>query len=371
MNDGQRIEAAIVALAGVHSMCELYGARHAATLRQADEAARLLESLRGKQTEVTACLMPGKFVMGSVSHVATFPGAIAAIDRLIKLGATSVTIRQGVTMLAVISAAKSLCETSMNALHGLPVQFGQAGIEGGAPDEKRQTGEPAFSACSEQRDAIRSAWGDIREGDGDQVAPLIGLASDIVAATQTGSGTILPMARLADYDEYTFSHTVNVGLLASALAAEAGFSPARIEEITVGALLHDIGKLHIPKEILCKEGPLDDAERAVVMEHPGSGAAMLFGAPGVPRVAAIIAFEHHMNLDGSGYPKRRRPWRISIASQVVHIADVFDAMCTHRPYRRAMDEAKALSIMTEDAGVAYDPQLFKVFVDSVVQRAVA
>ncbi|MCA9292448.1 MAG: HD-GYP domain-containing protein [Phycisphaerales bacterium] len=370
MSERATIESSLVALAGVVSLFELYGDRHAATLRQADDAARLLSTVRGASAQVRLFLMPGKVVCDQTSYVVTLPACESAILRLIELGATLITVRSDVTMLAVLDAVRTLRQgVPAGSNQAAPLQFGRTGVRENAESSADSGSESGAGVSVAQREAIDQAWRGIQLGDRTCLTPLLSMAGDIATAAHAGAGTILPMARLADYDEYTFSHTVNVGLLASALATEVGLSKQQVEDITVAALLHDIGKLQVPKLILNKEGPLDKDERSRVMRHPVDGAALLYGAPGVPRMAAIVAFEHHMNLDGTGYPIRRRRWRISAASEIVHIADVFDALRTHRPYRKAMELDKALGIMRSESGVAFDPELFKVFADSVVKRA--
>lgn len=368
MTDRALIESSVVALVGVASLCEIYGDRHAAVLRQANDVVPLLERLRAARAQVVVYLMPDKVVIDQVSHVVSTPGAIAAIDRLIALGATSISIRPGLSMLAVLEACSALSRRQLASAASAALQFGRTAIDGAGNAQSGAAPDCGWERPAGSSEAIQSAWQGVRLGQCDQIMPLIALASDIASTTTTRAGTVLPMARLADHDEYTFSHTVNVGLLASALAAEVGLSRQQVEDITVAALLHDIGKLQVPKSISSKEGPLNDAERARVMMHPVDGAALLYGAPGVPRVAAIVAFEHHMNLNGTGYPVRLKH-RVSCASEIVHIADVFDALRTHRPYRAAMSEDEALRILQADAGKAFDPELLNVFMNAVVKRA--
>lgn len=195
------------------------------------------------------------------------------------------------------------------------------------------------------------------------------LADRTIRVLRAGSAALLPLATLKRHDEYTLVHSINVGLLASALAQAVGVDGDRLRELTIGALLHDVGKTAIPLHFLNKPGALTPNERAIMQQHPAAGAALLAARSDVPDLAPIVAYEHHANLDGSGYPALPRAWRISLGSQVVHVADVFDALRTHRPYRPAMPPEQCLELMARGAGTHFDAQLYDVFARYVAERA--
>jgi putative nucleotidyltransferase with HDIG domain len=137
-------------------------------------------------------------------------------------------------------------------------------------------------------------------------------------------------------------------------------------EVLAAALLHDVGKRHTPLAILNKPGRLDDAERKKMEQHTVVGAAMLFERRGVPDVAPIVAYEHHANVDGTGYPRLRRNPKPHLASQIVHVADVFDALRTNRPYRAAMDDAAVRGILLQGAGNSFDASLLDLFLERII-----
>ncbi|MEL7474533.1 MAG: HD domain-containing phosphohydrolase, partial [Planctomycetota bacterium] len=184
----------------------------------------------------------------------------------------------------------------------------------------------------------------------------------------SAEGAVIPLARLKCHDEYTFTHSVNVGILASALGEAAGLYGDRLHDLTVSAFLHDIGKCGVEDTILKKPGRLSDEERQAMEVHPAFGAGLLLEQKDVPEIASIVAFEHHMRLDGNGYPHRKRPWKIHTVSQIVQIADVFDALRSDRPYRKAMTTADAVAVLHRLAGGAFDPELLRVFEQRVLAR---
>ncbi|MEM8783480.1 MAG: HD domain-containing phosphohydrolase [Planctomycetota bacterium] len=214
---------------------------------------------------------------------------------------------------------------------------------------------------------VASGGGD---GLGDDADALAHLVDQIAGAVRGGgAGAMLPMAELKRHDEYTFIHTVNVGIMAAGLAEAIGLNAAVVRDITISALLHDVGKKHTPVELLNKTGRLEDHELRVMRNHPIDGAKTLFETPGVPEIAPIIAYEHHIHRDGTGYPHVKPGYVPHLGSQITQLADVFDALRTHRPYRKAMPLPKVLEIMSENGGDKYDRQLLAVFFERVVVRS--
>lgn len=243
---------------------------------------------------------------------------------------------------------------------------------GAAPGHARLPDDPSRPRSRWGGDlaAIESAWSAIynQQGAGPSVDHLVGVVANICTVVGTERSLLLPLAELKTHDEYTFVHTINVGLTSACLAHEAGFTQQEVHDIAIAALLHDLGKRLVPSEILNKNGPLDERELKEIRRHPVEGARLIIEAGDIPPVAPIVAMEHHMNLDGTGYPKPPKRWKIHPASQVVHIADVFDALRTHRPYRKAMSLVEAVEMMSKHAGAWYDKELFAVFVHRVAHR---
>jgi HD-GYP domain-containing protein (c-di-GMP phosphodiesterase class II) len=243
---------------------------------------------------------------------------------------------------------------------------------GAAPGHARLPDDPSRPRSRWGHDivAIESAWSSIytHQGKSGGADHLVGVVANICTVVGTERSLLLPLAELKTHDEYTFVHTINVGLTAACLAHEAGFTQQEVHDIAISALLHDLGKKLVPSEILNKNGPLDERELREVRRHPVEGARLIIEAGDLPTVASIVAIEHHMNLDGTGYPAAPRRWQIHPASQVVHIADVFDALRTHRPYRRAMSLVEAVETMSKHSGVWFDKELFSVFVHRVAHR---
>jgi HD-GYP domain-containing protein (c-di-GMP phosphodiesterase class II) len=199
-----------------------------------------------------------------------------------------------------------------------------------------------------------------------------GLLGDVVSslshAVVDSAGALLPLAPLKRHDEYTFTHIINVAILTMALGEAMGFDTNATHELGIAALLHDVGKMAVPLEVLTKNGRFTDEEFRAIQVHPVEGARILLRTPGVPWVTIIVAFEHHVRYDGGGYPRVPKGWKLNLASRITQIADVFDALRTHRPYRPGMPLDKIVGIMKSDAGTFFDPDMLDIFFDAVVAR---
>lgn len=180
-----------------------------------------------------------------------------------------------------------------------------------------------------------------------------------------GGSSLTMLASLKSFDEYTFTHAVNVCILTMSLAESLGFSGSHLRDIGTAAVLHDIGKTLISEEILLKKGPLDSDERAVMENHPLQGARQLMKVKGLPKLALTVALEHHIKYDGSGYPHVKGPWQTNIVSQMISIADVFDALRTKRPYREAVPPDEVERILRLGSGVSFNPFLLERFLEGI------
>ena len=174
---------------------------------------------------------------------------------------------------------------------------------------------------------------------------------------------LLLLLTLREFDEYTTTHSLNVSVLTMALAEAMGMGARDVRAFGVAGLLHDLGKTRIPIEILNKPGKLSDEERSVMQSHTVEGARLILTSDRELDLAAAVAFEHHIMIDGGGYPRRRIERKCHCASALVHVCDVYDALRTHRPYRAAWETPAVLEYIERGAGTDFDPDIARVFVD--------
>jgi len=192
---------------------------------------------------------------------------------------------------------------------------------------------------------------------------------NIVDLMKHDEPAMLGFTTLRCHDQYTQKHSVNVALLSIALANRAGYPKVELADLGLAALFHDMGKAAIPLEVLNKPGEFTEDEWAAMRSHPTEGVlslAQLRGIVNLPSRMAAASFEHHMNLDYSGYPKLKTPWKLSLTGRILMIADCYDAMTSSRVYRREpMSPAKVLNIMFQKSGKSFDATLLKLFVTCV------
>jgi HD-GYP domain-containing protein (c-di-GMP phosphodiesterase class II) len=172
---------------------------------------------------------------------------------------------------------------------------------------------------------------------------------------------ILAISPLKAVDEYTFTHATNVCILNLAQAMALGIDGQLLHEIGIAAMLHDMGKLFIPEEILTKPGKLDEKEWELMRLHPVRGAQYLLSTPGVPQLAVITAFEHHLHFNLAGYPKVHKGWEQHLCSQMTAVSDFFDALRSIRSYRASVGYDEVATMMLELSGNQLNPLLVKNF----------
>lgn len=183
---------------------------------------------------------------------------------------------------------------------------------------------------------------------------------ELVENEQQNASSILLLNSLKSYDDYTFSHSVNVAVIAAAIAKRADFSESEIDEITLAGLLHDIGKVYVPRDIIHKTGRLTPHEWQYMKMHPVDGERIL-REEGVGETARRVAYEHHIRYDFRGYPTVRDGYRMLEASHVVRVADSYDALTTKRPYRKQISPYEAIKLMVSLRGEEFHPHYLDVF----------
>jgi putative nucleotidyltransferase with HDIG domain len=212
-----------------------------------------------------------------------------------------------------------------------------------------------------EADALGWIEAELRSGSRLHLAEAETVVSTLMQAMYTDHAMLLPLSRLKDFDQYTTTHALNVSVLAMALAEELQLSAAQVRGFGISGLLHDLGKIRIPKEILTKPGALTESERAVMHSHTVEGAKLILEHDADLDLAAIVAYEHHRRTDGGGYPAMKIERRCHDASDLVHVCDVYDALRTHRPYRDAWPHERVMAYLAEGAGSEFDPGMVRAF----------
>jgi putative nucleotidyltransferase with HDIG domain len=248
------------------------------------------------------------------------------------------------------------------------IRFGAVGLQG------RDADAPAAAVpvplpettldltLGEEAETFKWLQSEVLSGAGVPLLEAEAVVRSLSVAMHGDSRIVLPLLKLKEFDQYTTTHSLNVAVLAMGLAESLGCRPKEIRAIGVAGLLHDIGKIRIPLEVLTKPGKLNEEERAIMNAHPIDGARVIMQSEEDLGMAAAVAYEHHVMLDGGGYPVMHYKRDCAMASRLVHVCDVYDALSTKRPYRDAWPSEKTMSYLEERAGLEFDPELVAAFV---------
>lgn len=243
------------------------------------------------------------------------------------------------------------------------IRFGMVSIRGAAADIAVEVAESSSVPYTLDDEIETVTWihSEVEQTETLPLAEANAVVRSLSLAMHSQSRMLMPLLQLKNYDQYTTTHATNVSVLAMALAEYIGLAARDVREFGVAGLLHDLGKVRVPKEILTKRGALTEQELAILRRHPVDGARLILAREQKLDLAATVAYEHHIMLNGHGYPRFRYQREAHFASRLVHVCDVFDALCTARPYRDAWATEMALAYLEERSGVDFDPQLAEPF----------
>jgi len=207
----------------------------------------------------------------------------------------------------------------------------------------------------------RSFLDGVRRGCGIDAREIKTMVSECVRCIMRCPDTLLWLGKMHQHEEDTAAHSLNTSLLAIAFGRYLGAAEEDLNRLGVAGLLHDIGKMHIPPELLYKAGPLDADEFSVMQRHTQQGHDILRDHGGTFHGAMDVAYSHHENLDGSGYPRRITSADISSFTRIVMLCDVYDAITSDRIYRKGSSPQKALRFISDQTGIKFDPRLARQF----------
>jgi len=235
------------------------------------------------------------------------------------------------------------------------------------PQERVSLGsemERAAQLVNRSRGAVTALFGEARLGkavDSEQCLPLV---EEVASSVARNPSALISLARLKTKDDYTYMHSVAVCALMVSLAQQLGMDDAQVREAGLAGLLHDVGKMMMPLDVLNKPGQLTEAEFGVMRSHPMRGYQLLKEGGSVPESALDVCLHHHEKVDGTGYPHKLKGEEISLLARMGAVCDVYDAITSVRPYKSAWDPAGSIQRMAQWQG-QFDPQVFKAFVKTV------
>ncbi len=352
----------------------LYGEEHPAYRRAAEAAFRQMKDLQSAEgIQLDFSLLDGEVVFRDrvVHELRTWDWttrfAEAGVQRIEVTGDVDTeAFEEFLEQLGGRLAGRPFDSSSVRHEGSRSIRFGHVAVQ------RDQTLTPTAAAASapsyglrEECQAIHWVHDEVTRSGRLPLLEAEVIVQSLSIAMHSERASVLPLLQLKEFDQYTTTHSMNVAVLAMALAETLELGSAQVRAVGVAGLLHDLGKVRVAKEVLLKPGKLTESERAEIQRHPVEGARILLAGDQPLDLAAVVAYEHHLMLDGSGYPCRHTPRDTHYGSRMVHVCDVYDALRTKRPYRDAWDSEKALQYIEERAGLEFDPALASAFVGMI------
>lgn len=223
----------------------------------------------------------------------------------------------------------------------------------------------AKSAYSDARNLTREFMDDVRLGKGIDIQTVERTVSECVQSILRNPDAMLWMSKIRNKDEYTAEHSLNVGLLAISFGRHLGVSEDDLNKLGVAGMLHDVGKMRTPLEVLNKEGQLNEQEFHIIKAHATHGRDILMSQSKVHHSAIDVAFGHHEALDGTGYPRKIKASGITEITRIITLCDVFDAITSDRVYKNGQSSLSAMKILHKNRKTKFDDGLVTQFIDCI------
>jgi putative nucleotidyltransferase with HDIG domain len=347
---------------------QLYAADHPLLARNVDGLVAALKSLHENASSIPVGIVGNELVVSDTPMARTSAGMTELIKRLRDNRIERIAFEQGVTAAEIsafihaVAALGTKADTGDRALQSAHIRVGR--ITG---EDKRSGGIASDMAAIRQlySNAVQqaeTAWESAAtEGVPDMPAALQTVEGLADAVTQNRTA-LMALTAMRNYDNYTFTHMVNVSILTMGQARALGIDGKLLREFGLSALMHDIGKVRTPKEILNKPDKLTDDEFSIMRKHTVDGAEILRRTPEMPILAPVVAFEHHLRMDGSGYPFGVKRQSLNVATMLCSISDVYDAMRSQRAYQQAFPTDRILAVLKRNDGTQFDQNLVRRFV---------
>lgn len=365
----------VTCLNGAASNTRLYAADHPQVRRYLERAYDQLQQVLQAQSTLTFLIVEDEVIIGNRAATAKTP-QLEQFVQLLKQGAIErLTFTSGVTIQELTQLVGDLTSFRREVVRSTPkIKLGRVVVQSASgadlPDaslspESRQRLAALADFRQRSLDKIKEAYHRIRGAHEISPAGLGEMVQGFLQGMLRNVNPLRMLASLKSSDEYTFTHAVNVCILTMAQAEALGIEGSLLHDIGVAASMHDAGKMFISDDVLNKPDKLTSDEWLHMRTHSAQGAQYVLRLSGIPKLAFLAALEHHIRYDGSGYPDLGKAWRPNLVSQMIAIADVFDAMRSRRPYKEPKPDALIVKILQQESGSTFNPHLVRNFLQLI------
>jgi len=348
---------------------ELYPPKHPSLIRAGEKAVENLRSVLFEKGSSYIAIKEGLIAFNGIPiYSIQSAKVLGRILATIKIG--GIEFKRGISSEEIIkffSLLSTLKSSGDQAVKDIEKSLQTLNIKHISvyPEEVEDIKERAKKAYRDAKKTVIEIMNEARLGrisGGANAVRIIGEFNNILVKNKN---ILLGMVMIQHFDEYTFSHCVNVGIIAMAVGKTLNLSNEDVMKIGLGGFMHDIGKVHTPKNIILKPAPLTPEEWVIMQRHPIDGAQMVQEMEEIPKVVSLYVYQHHVGYDLSGYPKLKSGEKQLMEANLVQIADTYDSMTTQRPYQKRFDPKEAIDIMRRKVGKAFNEELFDAFVNTL------
>lgn len=361
----------IINLTAAFNSLQLYAKEHPQTKNYIQKAFIELEKILSERYEVTIILVGNDVVVSNRRLVSQKGHLTKFVSVLRHKNVERITFTTGIDIpdftrftMDLASKENQMVESSPNIKVGkveLRVKAKSTDKPKELDDQTQERLHDIGKLRDQSEDEIRSLYEIAKTSKPIHFQNVEKIITAFINGMMQGLNPLGLLSSLKSNDEYTFTHVINVCILTMSQAKALGFKGSELHKIGIASVLHDSGKLFIPEEILNKPEGLTSEERHIIETHTVRGAEYIMGLDGIPKLAVIGALEHHIHFDGTGYPNLGRTWKPNIVSQMITIADMFDAMRSRRVYMEPKPHDLIIKILKEDTGTKLNPLLVKNF----------
>lgn len=348
--------------------CRLYTADHPQVTRHLDLAEKALQAALEEKKQLTFIIVDDEVVVDSRPLSTKSPHPAQFSRMLRQNGIERITFTQVLTRDQLDELIRNLADAEKAVLRSSPgIRLGKVQVRSAAdtrgflhPDVLEKLYQLDLLG-DKPWDEMRALFDQIKNARKSPQKELDQVIRRFIQGMLLNINPLDLLSALKTSDEYTYTHAINVCLLTLAQAEKLGIQGQKLYEIGIAAAMHDAGKMFVPDEVLNKPGKLDDKEWGLMRHHTVRGARYVLRMEGLPKLAFIGALEHHIRYDGSGYPALEKGWRPNIVSQMIAVADIFDAMRSRRPYQDPKPDETIVKILVDESGTSFNPYLVQNF----------
>lgn len=377
MNPGRWEELVLSVVAELASGCTsvaLYGPSHPRAEEAVSRLKASLDELLAEQPHLDLVVLGKELFVQERPFTRSGRQAAAVLRRLSRRGVEHVSFRLGVTREELTTFLQELVATDENPVRSQPhIVVGKVELAdealGGPDREHGRAGRGHLPAVRDRITLLAQVFSDFASSGLLAVGDLTRIADSIWQLLEDNPQPMDHMAPWEGEERWPAVHAHNTAVLAMGMAKLGGLSRGPVHEIGMAALLHDVGKLFMPEEVQLRELSLSGPELELILDHPAEGATALLKVPHLTPLAAIVAFEHHLNYNGTGYPRLSRPRRPHPAARLVSVAEAFSVLVTARGSRGLATRESSVAFLAERAGTFYDPGIVKALQELVLGQA--